>query len=56
MKTSEYSGSNLQYMILEPDSKKVDEDYPLIFMLHGFGADMRDLIGLCEKISSSEYI
>lgn len=56
MKTSEYSGSNLKYMILEPDSKKVYEDYPLIFMLHGFGADMRDLIGLCEKISSSKYI
>lgn len=56
MKITEHDGVNLKYLIVEPDDDKTEEDRPLIFLLHGFGADMRDLTGLCERISARKYI
>ena len=56
LKVTENRGSSLDYLTIEPDDHSAGKDYPLIFLLHGFGADMRDLAGLCENIHRRGYV
>jgi phospholipase/carboxylesterase len=56
MNTTEHQGKSLQYLTIEPDGYRPEVDYPLVILLHGFGAHMRDLAGLCPSIDREGYI
>ena len=56
MKTEEHQGKGLTYLNVYPDDYDPALSYPLVVMLHGFGANMRDLAGLAPAIQSEGYI
>ena len=49
-------GPGLQYVTVVPDDYTPDSSYPLVIMLHGFGANMQDLAGLAPAISADGYV
>jgi phospholipase/carboxylesterase len=49
-------GETLQYLVILPDDYDSTVGYPLLVLLHGFGASMRDLAGLAPAISTTGYI
>ena len=51
-----HEGPGLQYLAVLPDDYDSEASYPLIIMLHGFGANMHDLAGLAPAINSSGYV
>jgi len=52
----QFEGETLQYLVLEPDGYDSTLSYPMIILLHGYGASMRDLASLCPAIHSEGYI
>jgi phospholipase/carboxylesterase len=56
MRQAVAQGSTLQYLTLYPDDHADGADCPVIFCLHGFGADMTDLAGLAEALDPSGYV
>ena len=44
MKTERHQGNHLKYLTLLPDDYQEDVTYPLVIMLHGFGANMDCLL------------
>lgn len=56
MEAKQFEGKTLQYLAIEPDGYDSTLSYPMIILLHGFGASMRDLAGLCPTINSEGYI
>jgi phospholipase/carboxylesterase len=52
----EHQGTSLRYLTVLPDDFHPDVTYPLIVMLHGFGAGMRDLAGLASVIARRGYV
>lgn len=46
----------LEYLSLVPDSFSEVGNYPLVVLLHGYGADMHDLAELGPTIDSTEYV
>ena len=56
MKFEQHQGKDLKYLTVVPDNHASDISYPLIVMLHGFGANMRDLAGLAPAIESEGYV
>ena len=56
MKAEIYDGSGLQYITIVPDEYDSDSAYPLVVMLHGFGANMQDLAGLAPAINDTGYV
>ena len=56
MELKQFEGESLLYVAIEPDRYDPDKDYPMIIMLHGFGANMRDLVGLAPVISRAGYV
>ena len=46
MKAEIHEGVGLQYITIVPDEYTPESIYPLVIMLHGFGANMQDLAGL----------
>ena len=56
MEANTYQGKSLQYLTIHPDGYKPEADYPLIILLHGFGANMHDLAGLCPAIDHEGYV
>ena len=56
MKAEIYEGSGLQYITIVPDEYDSDSAYPLVVMLHGFGANMQDLAGLAPAINDTGYV
>ena len=56
MEAREYEGAALRYIVVEPDGFDPSRPYPLVVLLHGFGASMRDLVGLSPSIDRSGYI
>ena len=56
MDAKQFEGETLQYLALEPDGYDSTLSYPMIILLHGFGASMRDLAGLCPAIHPEGYI
>ena len=56
MEVEQFEGESLQYLAIEPDSYDPDADYPMVVLLHGFGANMQDLAGLSPTISREGYI
>ena len=56
MKAEINEGSSLQYITIVPDEYDSDSAYPLVVMLHGFGANMQDLAGLAPAINDTGYV
>lgn len=49
-------GKSLPYVIVEPEGHKAGAPYPLVILLHGFGANMYDLAGLSPALASEGYV
>ena len=45
MRAESHEGSGLKYLTVLPDDYDSERSYPLVVMLHGFGANMQDLAG-----------
>ena len=56
MRAEIHEGTGLQYVTVVPDKYTSGDSYPLVIMLHGFGANMQDLAGLAPAINSTGYI
>lgn len=56
MQVQQYQGKGLKYLTVLPDDYDPQTSYPLIIMLHGFGANMQDLAGLASVINSRGYV
>ena len=56
MQSKRYEGKGLMYLMVEPDGYSPEVDYPLVILLHGFGASMDDLAGLCPAIDRRGYL
>ena len=50
------AGDGLHYLAIFPDDYDAAADYPVIVMLHGFGANMQDLAGLAPSLNSRGYV
>ena len=49
-------GKGLKYLTVLPDDYDAALRYPLVIMLHGFGANMQDLAGLAPAINRTGYV
>ncbi|MCH8897843.1 MAG: hypothetical protein IIC33_06065, partial [Chloroflexi bacterium] len=56
MKTQEHQGKGLTYLNVYPDDYDPSLSYPLVIMLHGFGANMQDLAGLAPSLNPRGYV
>ncbi len=56
MKFERHQVKDLKYLTVVPDNHAPDVHYPLVVMLHGFGANMEDLAGLAPAIESEGYV
>ena len=56
MQVQEHQGKGLKYLTVLPDDYDPQTSYPMIIMLHGFGANMQDLAGLASVINSRDYV
>ncbi len=56
MKGEQHEGSGLKYLTILPDEYDAGKEYPLLIMLHGFGANMQDLAGLAPAINRTGYV
>jgi phospholipase/carboxylesterase len=56
MKGKQYQGKGLRYVTILPDDYDPAVSYPLVVMLHGFGANMMDLSGLASVINDTGYV
>jgi phospholipase/carboxylesterase len=56
MFTSSHKGKHLRYLAIWPDDYNPEATYPLVVMLHGFGASMFDLVFLAPAIGTAEHI
>lgn len=56
MKTERHDGRSLPFLAVLPDDYDPAVSYPLVIMLHGFGAHMGDLAGLAPAIEDKGYV
>ncbi|MDA1220205.1 MAG: alpha/beta fold hydrolase [Chloroflexi bacterium] len=56
MKAEQHQGQGLTYLNVYPDDYEPGLSYPLVVMLHGFGANMKDLAGLAPSIEREGYV
>jgi phospholipase/carboxylesterase len=56
MRSERHQGKSLTYLTVLPDGYSSELRYPLVIMLHGFGANMADLAGLAPVINSTGYV
>ena len=56
MKMMQGSAGDLEYVGVYPVDYEPDGSYPLVVLLHGFGANMHDLAGLASYIDSRSYV
>lgn len=56
MHGEQHQGAGLKYLAILPDDYDANASYPLLILLHGFGANMQDLAGLAPAINRSGYI
>ncbi len=56
MQSKQFEGKTLKYLAIEPDGYTPESEYPMIVLLHGFGANMGDLAGLCPAIDAEGYV
>jgi phospholipase/carboxylesterase len=51
-----HEGQGLKYLTVLPDGYDPETPYPLVIMLHGFGANMHDLASLAPAINPTGYV
>ena len=56
MQAKQLRGKTLHYIAIEPDGYEPARKYPMIILLHGFGAHMGDLAGLAPAIDAEGYV
>lgn len=56
MKAIQHQGKTLKYLAIEPDGYDPGRSYPMVVLLHGFGAHMGDLAGLSPAIEAEGYV
>ena len=56
MQATQRQGKTLYYIAIEPDGYDPTRTYPMIILLHGFGAHMGDLASLAPAIDSTGYV
>ena len=56
MQATQRQGKTLHYIAVEPDGYDPGRKYPMIILLHGFGAHMGDLASLAPAIDPSGYV
>ncbi|MBI4200160.1 MAG: alpha/beta fold hydrolase [Chloroflexi bacterium] len=56
MELKEHRGGSLDYAVVYPDGYSPTRQYPLVVLLHGFGANMYDLAGLAPAIDLRGYL
>ena len=56
MKGEQHEGRSLKFLTVTPDDYDPAVSYPLVIMLHGFGAHMGDLAGLAPAIEDKGYV
>ena len=56
MESKEHQGKTLRYLTVEPDGYDPNKKYPLVILLHGYGASMGDLAGLSPAIDPTGYV
>ena len=56
MQASQHQGKTLRYIAVEPDNYDPTRKYPMIILLHGFGAHMGDLASLAPAIDATGYV
>ena len=56
MQAELHQGNGLQYLTVLPDGYQRELRYPLVILLHGFGANMQDLAGLAPVINQTGYV
>ena len=56
MKAEQHRGKDLHYLNIYPDDYDPALPYPLVIMLHGFGANMKDLATLAPMVERQGYL
>ena len=56
MQSKQFEGRTLKYLAIEPEGYVPGADYAMVVLLHGFGANMEDLAGLCPAIDPEGYV
>ena len=56
MEATRHEGDTLRYIVIHPDGYDPAAEYPLVILLHGFGANMADLASLAPAIDQESYI
>ena len=56
MQTREVQGRSLRYLAVEPDNYRPESRYPVVILMHGYGASMADLASLSPAISPDGYL
>ena len=56
MEIIEHYGKSLKYLTVEPDGYDSTRQYPMVILLHGYGAHMGDLTGLSPFIDKTRYL
>ena len=56
MEAIEHQGKGLRYLTVFPDNYQPKRDYPLVVLLHGYGAHMGDLAVLAPAIDREGYV
>lgn len=56
MEAKALDGGPLTYFLIRPEGYSAETSYPLIILLHGFGASMYDLAGLAPAIDATGYM
>lgn len=56
MEAEEHQGNALHYILTKPDGFTPDGSWPLVVMLHGFGASMYDLASLAPVLDRTGYV
>ena len=56
MQAKQLQGKTLHYIVVEPDGFDPSRKYPMIILLHGFGAHMGDLASLAPAIDPEGYV
>ncbi len=56
MEAQAHRGKDLSYLTVYPENYQPELEYPVVIMLHGFGANMYDLANLAGAIHTKGYM
>ena len=56
MEAHQHEGKSLPYITVHPDGYQEGVRYPMVILLHGYGANMADLAGLAPAIHRTGYV